>query len=1152
MPKEGCGSGIELVNLLVMGDRIEIGILGQLVIRRDGHEVAVSAPKQRLLLVLLLLRRGELVPTATLIDKLWVGDPPATVAKVLQVYVSQLRKVLGDGVLQTGPGGYRLRLESAAVDAGRFEQLLERGLGLFAEGDAAGGDAALEAALALWRGPPLAEFRFQPFAAQEIDRLEELRLLALTKRLEAQLALGRAAELVAGLQSLVRQHPLQENLWRLLMLALYRAGRQADALAAYQDARTTLVADLGIDPGEVLQRLEAAILAHDPSLDHDETPPAAPRTVPRQPYSGERVVPRAHAGELQTAVATSFPPSSIASSSKRPGWSVRRQLVAVGALVLVPLLVFLVAAARRDGGGQPLKSLGENSVSILNPNTGHLLDRVGVDPSPTAAATGFNSVWTANTGADTVSRIAISTRASRSVEVGSAPSALAVGLNSIWVANSGSGTVSRIDPTTNSTQTITVGTSPGGLAVANGWVWVTNTGDGTVSRIDPSLNRVTKTIDVGDGPSGIGAGQDVWVANSTSNTVIEIDARSGSVKATFHVGNDPRGVVVAGDSVWVANNLDGTISRIATAGTSGPKTVPVGLGPTQIAAVGRHLWVATQTARAITEVDPQTGLQVRTVPIGATPTALVGAGGQLWVTTTIDPVRHIGGTINLLGQDPGSLDPHYPATPYTYWVINSSYDGLVGVRHTDGATGTVLVPDLATSLPAPTNGDRTYTFRLRSGIRWSTGASVTVFDVQRGLERGVVGGVIQQNEIAGTERCTPRRCSVSGIVVDPLAATVSITLVRPRGDFLAQLSTAYAVPAATPMSNQGMRALPATGPYEISNVLAGKVVHLTRNPYFREWSVAAQPAGFPDQIIYQIDPAGDDTKAAAAAVAGGRADWADARGAGTIGALQTKSGSRLHITPTETSHGVYLNTRVAPFNDVRVRRALAFAIDRQAVASDWFTPATVTCQVLPPNFPGYRPYCPYTLGPNSSGTWRAPDLATALSLVRASHTKGMAVTVTSTAKSAAGMRHVVSALAALGYHARLRVLSDPNSEPMADSRNKVQASFGGSVAVDPSAADFIGTQFACAGYAPADPANPNNSEFCDPAEDKQTVRAEQLQSSSPDKANQLWAQIDQNIVDAAPWIALVNPSWVDVVSPRIHNYVRNSFLGVLFDQMWVR
>ena len=1131
---------------------MEVGILGQLVIRRGGHEVTVSAPKQRLLFVLLLLRRGELVPTETLIDALWAGNPPATVGKVLQVYVSQLRKALGAGVLETGPGGYRLRIEPAAIDAERFEQLLERGLALLADGDAAGAETVFGAALALWRGPPLAEFRFQSFAAQEIDRLEELRLLVLAKRIEAELALGRAAESIAGLQALVRRHPLQENLRRLLMLALYRAGRQADALAAYQDARTTLVTELGIDPGESLQRLEAAILAHDPSLDLDASLPAASTTAPRPPSSDENDAHRPTAAGIAARLATSPSPRSPAPSSRMRAVSARRPLAAAAALVAVSVLLSLVVAALRGGGAQSATALGENSVGIVDPGTGHLRGQVGVDPSPTAAATGFGSVWTANTGADTVSRIAVSTRAIRSIEVGSAPSALAVGLNSVWVANSGSGTVSRVDPTTNATQTIAVGTSPGGVTVADGWVWVTNTGDGTVSRIDPSLNRVTRTIDVGDGPSGIGAGHDVWVANSTSNTVTEIDARSGSVIATFHVGNDPRGVVVVGDSVWVANNLDGTISRIATAGTSGPKTVVVGAGPTQIAAVGGQLWVATQTARAITEVDLRSGLRIRTVPVGATPTALVGAGGQVWVTTTIDPGRHVGGTINVLGQDPGSLDPFYPGAPWTSWVINGSYDGLVGLRHANGAAGTALVPDLATSIPEPTNGNRTYTFRLRSGIRWSTGATVTVFDIQRGLERGVASGVIQQNEIAGASRCTPRRCSVSGIVVDPAAATVSITLIRPRGDLLAQLALAYAVPAATPMSDQGTHALPATGPYKVSDDVPGKVVHLTRNPYFRVWSAAAQPAGFPDQINYRIDPHGDDTKAAAAAVARGQADWADARGAGTIGELQTRFRSQLYVTPTETSHGVYLNTRLAPFNDVRVRRALAFAIDRQAVASDWFTPATITCQLLPPNFPGYRPYCPYTLGPDRSGVWRAPDLTTALSLVRASHTKGMAVTVSSTAKGAAGMRHVVSALVALGYRARLRVVSDPTGTAMADSRHKLQANFGGWVAGDPSAADIIASQFTCGSFRPADPANLNNSEFCDPAEDKQTVRAEQLQFSSPDEANRLWAQIDKDIVDAAPWIALVNPSWVDVVSPRLHNYVRNSFLGVLFDQMWVR
>ena len=1131
---------------------MEVEILGQLVIRRDGLEVAVTAPKQRLLFVLLLLRRGELVPTETLIDKLWAGDPPVTVVKVVQVYVSQLRKALGDGAVETGPGGYRLRVEPAAVDAMRFEQLLARGLDLFASGDASGAEAVLGAALALWRGPPLVEFRFQDFAAQEIDRLEELRLLARVKRLEAELALGRADESLAGLQALVREHPLQENLRRLLMLALYRTGRQADALAAYQDARTKLVADLGIDPGESLQRLEAAILAHDPSLNLEATLPVAPKTAPRQPSSDERTAHQEPEERIAAMLATSSLPPAPAPSSRLPAWSARRPLVAAAALVAVAVLASLVVAALRDRGGHPLKSIRENSVGILDPKTGDFLGDVSVDQSPTAAATGFASVWTANTGADTVSRIATSSRAVRSIEVGSAPSALAVGLNSVWVANSGSGTVSRVDPTTNGTQTIAVGTSPGGVSVANGWVWVANTGDGTVSRIDPSLNRVTQTIDVGDGPSGIDAGDAVWVANSTSNTVTEIDARSGSVLATFHVGNDPRGVVVVGDSVWVANNLDGTISRIATAGTSAAETVPVGPEPTQIAAVGGQLWVASQTARAITEVDPRSALRVRTMPVEATPTALVAAGGQVWVTATIDPTRHIGGTINLLGQDPGSLDPYYPGNPWTYWVINGSYDGLVGLRHANGAAGTAVVPDLATSIPEPTNSDRTYTFRLRSGIRWSTGATVTVFDVERGLERGLASGVLQQNEVAGASSCTRRRCRVSGIAVDPAAATVSITLIRPRGDFLAQLAVAYAVPATTPLSDQGTRALPATGPYQISEDGPGKVVRLTRNPYFRVWSTAAQPAGFPDHINYRIDPRGDDTKAAAAAVASGHADWADARGAGTNGSLQARFGKQLNVTPTETSHGVYLNNRVAPFNDVRVRRALAFAIDRDAVASDWFTPAAVTCQVLPPNFPGYRPYCPYTLGPDRSGAWRAPDLATALSLVRASHTKGMAVTVSSTAKGAAGMRHVVTALVALGYHARLRVLSDPRGTAMADSRQRVQASFGGWVAGDPSAADFIAPQFACRSFVPADPANLNNSEFCDPAEDKQMLRAEQLQSSSPDEANQLWAQIDKDIVNAAPWIALVNPSWVDVVSPRVHNYVRNPFLGVLFDQMWIR
>jgi DNA-binding SARP family transcriptional activator len=280
--------------LLVTGvtvGRVEFGILGPLVAWTNGRELPLGAPKQRAVLALLLLRRNELVPTATVVDLLWGERPPATAVKAVQVYVSQLRKALGDDAVETRPLGYALRVEPGTLDAATFEELLARGRGLLDEGDAAEASAVLRRALGLWRGPALSDFRYDAFARDETGRLEELRFVALEHRLEADLALGRHAEAVPELEALVREHPLRESLRGLLMLALYRAGRQADALAAYQEARTTLVEELGLDPGETLQRLEQAILRHDASLDlavasarepAPETPSASPAATREQ------------------------------------------------------------------------------------------------------------------------------------------------------------------------------------------------------------------------------------------------------------------------------------------------------------------------------------------------------------------------------------------------------------------------------------------------------------------------------------------------------------------------------------------------------------------------------------------------------------------------------------------------------------------------------------------------------------------------------------------------------------------------------------------------------------------------------------------------------------------------------------------------------
>ena len=232
---------------------MEFRILGPLEVVENGQALDLGGQKQRALLAILLLYAGEVVSTDRLIDALWAEEPPETGRKALQVYVSGLRKLIGRERIETRPPGYRLHLGQGEFDMARFQGLLEAG--------------EPGPALALWRGQPLSDLAYEPFAQAEIARLEELRLACLEARIDEDLAHGRDAALVAELEALVSEHPLRERLRAQLMLALYRSGRQAEALAAYQQARAALVEELGIEPGRQLRELHQAILNQDPALE---------------------------------------------------------------------------------------------------------------------------------------------------------------------------------------------------------------------------------------------------------------------------------------------------------------------------------------------------------------------------------------------------------------------------------------------------------------------------------------------------------------------------------------------------------------------------------------------------------------------------------------------------------------------------------------------------------------------------------------------------------------------------------------------------------------------------------------------------------------------------------------------------------------------
>ncbi|MGH2743135.1 MAG: AfsR/SARP family transcriptional regulator [Thermoleophilaceae bacterium] len=241
-------------------------MLGPLEALVGGRPVALGTPRQRALLALLLTQPNRVAPTSRLIDMLWGEEPPASAANLVQGAVSGLRKALGREAIDTRGAGYAVRVEADALDLGCFERLSHAGGVALAEGHFAQAAALLGEALALWRGPALADLADEEGIGPVAARLDEVRLLTLERRLEADVERGRHADVLPEIDALVREHPLREHPWRLLMLALYRSGRQADALAAYREARAALVEELGIEPGPALRELEQAVLAQDPAL----------------------------------------------------------------------------------------------------------------------------------------------------------------------------------------------------------------------------------------------------------------------------------------------------------------------------------------------------------------------------------------------------------------------------------------------------------------------------------------------------------------------------------------------------------------------------------------------------------------------------------------------------------------------------------------------------------------------------------------------------------------------------------------------------------------------------------------------------------------------------------------------------------------------
>jgi YVTN family beta-propeller protein len=563
---------------------MEFRALGPLEVVDDGRVLQLGSGRQLALVALLLLHANESVSVDRIVDELWGDARPPTAAKIVRNNVSLLRKELGDRLL-TRPPGYLLVVEDGELDSARLERAIESGQ----LGD-------LNEALALWRGAPLSQFAYEPFAQHEIARLEELRLTAIEARIEAELDLGRHRALIPELETLVQQHPLREGLRAQLMLALYRSGRQADALEAYRGARTALNDELGIEPGPELRALERRILNQDESL----------RDVPTEDEGASK--------------------------------GRRRPLLLAAAVGLVLTSIAVVAAlAMRDSPG--LREVPPNYVGIIDPETNDVVGAVPVGIRPGPLASSPTAVWVGNVDDRSLTEIDPATRTRRaSIALDDrTPTGIAASSRVVWVAHGLSGELSRVEPQFRQLTTIDVTPRPyaspsGSVAIGEGAVWAVY-GDSTLARIEPGTARVAGTTLAGARPAAVVVGDGaVWVANTGDATVQRfhpVTFEEGPIW-TIPVGRRPTALAHGEGAVWVANQSDDTVTRIDTA-TRSVHTIPVGDAPSAVAVAGGVVWVANAGDGTVSRIDASTREVRRTIELGNPASGIVVARGVVWV-----------------------------------------------------------------------------------------------------------------------------------------------------------------------------------------------------------------------------------------------------------------------------------------------------------------------------------------------------------------------------------------------------------------------------------------------------------------------------------------------------------------------------------------
>lgn len=930
-------------------------MLGPLEAADGGESVALGPPRQKALLAVLLIARGTVVSSDGLIDALWERTPPATAAKIVQGYVSNLRRVLGDGAIATEGRGYRLCPEAVTTDVDRFERIAADGRRALERDDPGTAAGRLAAALESWRGPAFVDFSGETFARAEITRLEEARLETLALRVEAELRMGRHAQLIGELQALVRAHPLQEAFAAQLMLALYRCGRQAEALDHYQALRVRLDDELGLEPGRELRELQLAVLAHDPALS---------------------------------------PPAGAAVPSRRARRHARRfGLAATGVAALLVALVIVVLETSSRARSTAVTSR-PNTVVAIGTGSDRVAATVPVGDRPGAIAAAAGSLWVANRDDDTVSQVdprALEVR--HTVAVPAPPNALASAAGGVWVAGAGFSSsfvsVSRIDPhfgaVDRTMRAPTVSMGPvASLAAAGSAIWLAPY-SGELTRIDARRQKVVSRTDPNSGPSAIAvAGGVVWLVDNEGDDVVRIDPTGA--RTTTAVGYNPSAIAIGDGGVWVTDTGDDRVERLDPMTGAVVATIRVGAAPLGLAVGDGSVWVADGGAGAVSRINPGTDRVTATIHVGGSPQDIAIAGSRAWVTVDAAPLPAgasplTRATLRIVSEnDVDTLDPATTDDPGTEGILYETCAKLLDYPDRGAAAASELIPEVARALPTRSDGGRTYTFTIRRGYRFSppSDAPVTAQTFRYTIERVLSPRLRSPDtgdflDIVGARAYhAGRTARLAGVTTRGDRLIVHLT--APAPDFPARVAepAMCAVPTDTPITPGGVQSVPSAGPYRVASYVPDQSVVLTRNPSYH--------GPRPRRAARIVMELGVSSARAIADVEHGSADYAPGLDftPGEIASLRRRYGTaappmsrprpRYHETPSSTQLDYFvLNSHRRPFAHVRLRIAVSEAIDRAALAhlGDAFEalPDHETSIYLPPGFPGYRDSAAYPSHP---------------------------------------------------------------------------------------------------------------------------------------------------------------------------------------------